>query len=92
MVMGAALIGSGASCGGQAKPAEPAEPQTMPDERFHRNHPCSDPDPAEIAALEKKKEDAQTGEEKASIDQQLEVARQPVCAPYGAPPARRRVV
>lgn len=88
MVMGAALLGGGA-CGSKAKPAE----QTMPEETdWHQDHPCSVPDPAKVEELEKKKADAQTDEEKAQIEQELAEARQPVCAPYGAPPARRRVV
>lgn len=90
MVMGAALIGGGASCGGKAKQADP---QTMPEGRpFHHNHPCTTPDAEEIAALEKKKEEAATDDEKMAIDRDLQKARQPMCAPYGAPPARRRVV
>jgi hypothetical protein len=64
----------------------------MPEHEYHQNHPCVDPDPAQIEALEKQKAEAQTDEEKAKLEQDLERARQPMCAPYGAPPARRRVV
>ena len=76
------------ACGGKTK-AEPHEPS---DERHHPNRPCIDPDPNEIARLEKQRDEAKTDPEKQQIEQELERARRPECAPYGAPPARRRIV
>src|SRR5687768_16838575 len=77
------------ACGGKAKPAQPQEP---PEHHNYQDHPCSDPNPDEIARLEKRRDEAQSDEEKQRIEQELERARMPVCAPYGAPPARRRIV
>jgi hypothetical protein len=77
-----------AGCGGKAKRNDPE----MPVEREVQNHPCSEPNPAEIERLEKQREEATTDEEKHALDEQIERAKQPMCAPYGAPPARRRVV
>lgn len=89
MVMGAALVGVGATgCAHKQKP--PAE--ELDSEHQHGGGGCSDPDPAEIARLEKLKEQQETEEDKAAIERQLQEARQPVCMPYGAPPSRRRVV
>lgn len=51
-----------------------------------------DPDPARIAELEKRRDEAKTDTERQQAEHELERARMPVCAPYGAPPARRRTV
>lgn len=74
------------ACGGKAKPSEPIE------EHRHGGGGCVDPDPDEIARLEKQRDEAASEEERRAIEQELEGARMPVCMPYGAPPARRRVV
>ncbi len=89
MVMSAALVGVGApGCAHKQKP--PAD--EMGEERHHGGGGCIDPDPAKIEELEKRKAAAETDEDKAIIERQLQEARQPMCAPYGAPPSRRRVV
>ena len=74
-----------ASCGGKSRPAEPPE-------QHHGGGGCSKPDQAEIDRLEKQRQQAQTEAEKRELDDQIERAKMPVCMPYGAPPARRRVV
>jgi hypothetical protein len=87
-----------ASCGSsQKKTNDVTDDQTRGQRELDRdpnyqNHPCYDPDPKRIAELEKQRDEATTEEEKARIEQELQIARQPMCAPYGAPPARRRVV
>jgi hypothetical protein len=90
IVFGAAIVGAG--CGPKPKANDPADAESrLPQERHHGGGGCSEPDPAEIERLEKAKADA-SEEDKPAIEQQLQEARQPVCAPYGAPPARRRIV
>jgi hypothetical protein len=83
------------ACGGGAKKAqEPEQTQDDP-ERFmnqRRGGPCVVRDPAKVTELEKQLAEAKTDEEKREIQNQLNEARAPICAPYGAPPARRRVV
>ena len=91
-VFAGAALATSAACGGKAKPADPQVEQRELEEEQRPNRGCVDPDPAEIERLEKRRAEAQTDEDKASIDQELERARMPVCMPYGAPPARRRVV
>jgi hypothetical protein len=83
----AALV---AGCGGKPKQAR-TEPHVIEDENY-QDHPCTEPDPVKIAELEKQRDEAQTDEEKRAIDEKLDRARMSVCAPYGAPPARRRIV
>jgi hypothetical protein len=82
----AAALATG--CGPKATPASPSDDTR---EHHHGGGGCSPPDQAEIDRLEKAKAEAPE-EEKASIEADLERARQPVCMPYGAPPSRRRVV
>ena len=89
MVFAGASLAIAPACGGKAKPAEAT---VAPEPRDPRVRGCSDPDPAEVARLEKQKAEAATEEEKAHLDQQLAEAKQPVCMPYGAPPRRGRVV
>jgi hypothetical protein len=79
------------ACGGTKKPAQdPAHVED--DERHVQNHPCIEPDPARITELEKQRDEAKTDEERKALEQKLQTAREPVCMPYGAPPARRRIV
>jgi hypothetical protein len=83
----ATLVAAGA-CGGKARPASDEVSQP----RHAGGGGCVPPDQMRIDELEKKKADAKTDEEKAAIEQELQKARQPQCMPYGAPPARRRIV
>jgi hypothetical protein len=75
------------ACGGNKKP--PKEPV---EEHEVQHHPCAPADEARVKELEKQHAEATTDEERRALELQLEAARMPVCAPYGAPPARRRVV
>ncbi|MCX5741356.1 MAG: hypothetical protein NT062_02525 [Proteobacteria bacterium] len=75
-----------AACGGAATSREVEEP------RHHGGGGCTDPDPAEIARLEKQRQEAATEDDKRALDAELQRAKMPVCMPYGAPTARRRVV
>lgn len=92
MVFAGATVAIGPACGGKAKPATADGTYEMNAPRERGTGGCMDPDPAELARLEKQKAAAETDEEKAQIDQQIADARQPVCMPYGAPPRRRRMV
>lgn len=89
MVFAGAALVSTAACGGKNKSAE-TFPEDEQQER--RGGGCVDPDEKRIAELEAQRDAAQTPEERAAIEQELENARKPMCMPYGAPPARRRVV
>jgi len=95
MVFASATLAA-AACGGSQKKTD-----TTPDngnarveeeDRNYQNHPCYDPDPAQVAAAQKKVDEAKTDEEREAAQQELQRVNQPMCAPYGAPPARRRVV
>jgi hypothetical protein len=89
-VFGAALASS--ACGGKHK-QEATTPDPDREQEMHvQHHPCSEPDPEQVKELEKKRDDAKTDEEKQAAQRELDEAKMPVCAPYGAPPARRRVV
>ena len=91
MVFGAALAAT-AACGGKTKPAGTTDQRDpFPDEAHHGGG-CVDPDPKRIEELEQRKASAKSEEEKTALDQELQIARQPSCMPYGAPPRRRRVV
>jgi hypothetical protein len=57
----------------------------------YQNHPCS-VDQNRVDEAQKKVDEAKTDDEKKAAQQELDDARTPICAPYGAPPARRRVV
>jgi hypothetical protein len=61
-------------------------------QEHYQNHPCSEPDPARVAEAQKKLAAAKTPDEKQRAQQELWGAQMPICAPYGAPPARRRVL
>jgi hypothetical protein len=83
---------------GCAHHAKPASDETGED-YHHGGGGCTDPDQTRIDQLEAQKKEAQKlpdGPEKKSalrdLDEQLREARMPQCMPYGAPPARRRVV
>ena len=81
------------ACGPKPKPVEPDESESrLPDEREEQDHPCVEPNPERIKAAEQKLADAKTDDEKQQAQNELDQARQPMCAPYGAPPARRRIV
>lgn len=89
VVFASATLAAAGACGGaKHKPAS----DEMGEPRHHGGGGCTEPDQKQIDELEKKKADAKTDEEKAEIDKQLDEARQPQCMPYGAPPARRRIV
>ena len=93
MVFAAATLAT--SCGPKPKPAQPVETNEVDEETMEResqNHPCTDPNPEDVKRFEQKLADAKTEEEKQQAQRDLDEARQPVCAPYGAPPARRRIV
>jgi hypothetical protein len=87
-----------AACGGSQKktttPDDNAERrlEEKEDRRHYQDHPCYDPDPAQVAAAQKKVDEAKTDEERSAAQQELQRVNQPMCAPYGAPPARRRIV
>ena len=91
-VFGAVLASS--ACGGKHKQQTTPPPFDSEQERemHEQHHPCSEPDPEKVKELEKKRDDAKTEEEKQAAQRELDEAKTPVCAPYGAPPARRRVV
>jgi hypothetical protein len=80
--------------------AHHAKPVDEQGEARHGGGDCVGPDEAKIKELEAQKAEIQKqqppepGADQAlrNIDEELEHARQPNCAPYGAPPARRRVV
>ena len=95
MVFGATLAAA-AACGGSQKKANTnadGEKALEEDERRnYQNHPCYEPKPDDVAAAQKKVDEAKTDEERAAAEQELQRVSTPVCAPYGAPPARRRVV
>jgi len=91
---GAALAAT--ACGGKTKKAATADDEQREIQQGRdegeQNHPCSNPDPNEIARAQKKVDEAKTDEEKQAAEQELRQAQMPMCAPYGAPPSRRRVV
>lgn len=65
----------------------------------HGGGGCVDPDPKQIAELEQQKaeidkqpDSAEKNAAEHDIDEKLREARMPQCMPYGAPPARRRIV
>ena len=87
-VAGAAL----ASCGGNKPKTNETKQNELEEDRSYQNHPCVEPNPERVKAAEQKLADAKTDEEKQQAQQELDRANQVVCAPYGAPPARRRVV
>jgi hypothetical protein len=86
MVFASAAL-TATACGGS-----PKKPATAADEPQVQNHPCSDPDPNEVARAQKKVDEAKTDGEKQAAEQELQRVSMPMCAPYGAPPSRRRVV
>lgn len=94
MVFASATLAATGACGGsKPKQQQQQEQQELEQERFQRHRPpCAIADPQRVAELEKARDDAKTDEEKAAIERDLQEARTPICAPYGAPPARRRVV
>ena len=87
---------------GCAHKQQPKNAETMQEEQEERHHGgggCTDPDPKRIADLEKQKAEVdkqpdspEKQQEEQNLDEQLREARMPQCMPYGAPPARRRVV
>ena len=84
-----------AGCGSSQKKtnnADNEQREIQEQDHNYQNHPCYDPDPAQVAAAQKKVDEAKTDEERAAAEQELQRVNQPMCAPYGAPPARRRVV
>jgi hypothetical protein len=85
-----------AACGGSQKKATTPDAngnaRVEQEDRNYQNHPCYDPDPAQVAAAQKKVDEAKTDQERDAAQQELQRVNQPMCAPYGAPPARRRVV
>ena len=95
MVFASATL-TATGCGhAQRKPAA----DEMGEERHHGGGGCMDPDPQPIAELEHKKAEIekerdgpQKDAELQQVDEELQRARQPQCMPYGAPPARRRIV
>lgn len=95
MVFASATLAVAACGGSQKKPNTNADGEKALEEDERENyqdHPCYDPTPEGIAAAQKKVDEAKTDEERAAAQRELERVRTPVCAPYGAPPARRRVV
>lgn len=98
MVFGATL--AAAACGGSQKKATNntdgqkalEENEEREDRRNYQNHPCYEPKDEDVAAAQKKVDEAKTDEERAAAQQELQRVSTPVCAPYGAPPARRRIV
>jgi hypothetical protein len=96
-----AMVFAGASaaaaCGGSQKntattPDPNGNARVEQEDRNYQNHPCYDPDPAQVAAAQKKVDEAKTDQEREAAQQELQRVNQPMCAPYGAPPARRRIV
>jgi hypothetical protein len=87
---GAALSLGATACGRKSKP--PAQASDPPNDPYYQNHPCTPPDEERARDLEKQQEAAKTEAEKARLQQDIDEARMGVCAPYGAPPRRRRVV
>ena len=95
MVFASATLAA-AACGGSQKPKadnneEGRNSLEEYEERNNQNHPCR-VNEYRVNEAQKKVDAAKTPEEKQAAENELAEARQPVCAPYGAPPARRRVV
>lgn len=89
MVFASATFAATAGCAHHQKQA-----QTPTEEEKHnamREHPCG-VDQQRVDEAQKKLDEAKTDEDKQAAQHELDDARIPVCAPYGAPPARRRVV
>src|SRR6187551_3794003 len=93
MVFASATLAAAACGSSQKKVNNNDDGQKALDEYNERenyqNHPCSDPDPAEVAEAQKQVDEAKTAEEKQAAEAHLAKVNQSVCAPYGAPPARR---
>jgi hypothetical protein len=85
VVFGAALTAT--ACGGKQKAGDEAPPH-----QHAGGGGCSQPDQAHVEELKQRRAQAQTEDEKRALDQEIERAQMPVCMPYGAPPARRRIV
>jgi len=71
----------------------------MGEERHHGGNGCIPPDEEKVKQLEARKaevdkepDSADKEAQERELDEELRSARQPNCAPYGAPPARRRIV
>ena len=95
MVFASATLAATAGCAHKQHPNN----GEMSEERHAGGNGCMDPDQDKIKELEARKAEVDKqpdSEEKEQQERQLEEelnrARVPVCAPYGAPPARRRIV
>lgn len=94
IVFASATLTAASSCAHHAKPND-----EMGEERHAGGGGCLPPDEERIKQLEAQKAEVDkqppSAEKDASerdLDEQLREARMPQCMPYGAPPARRRVV
>ncbi len=91
LVFAGATLVTATACGGKSKPAAAQEP-AMEEQENYQNHPCLPPDEERAANLEKQKEASKNEIEKERLQRDIDEARHGACAPYGAPPRRRRVV
>ena len=89
MVFAGATLAASA-CAHHQKQQSPPPEKEWPEQPY-QNHPCG-VDQQRVDEAQKKVDEAKTDDEKQAAQRELDEARVPVCAPYGAPPARRRVV
>ena len=101
IVFASATLAATAGCAHKQKSAD-----EMGEERHAGGNGCIPPDDDKIKQLEARKAELQkqqsqesdetqkyaTEQEIRQVDEDLQHARMPNCAPYGAPPARRRIV
>jgi hypothetical protein len=99
MVFASATLVASAGCAHKQQ----QQPTTSDDVDRRERHPggggCAPPDEQKIKSLEARKaeneklpDSYEKEQEQRNLEEQLNRARMPVCAPYGAPPARRRIV